>query len=127
MELLVNHRIIDGVAVLSVVGELDISTSPKVRSAIEDLIGEGHSAIVINLLQTIYLDSTGLSVLSSALTQARAAGGNLGLVYDQPQVAKIFMITGLHEILPVFRSELEALAAAKAWLAGPRNDRPVSR
>ncbi len=119
MEILLQHRNVNDIAILNVAGELDIYTSPKLKSAIEDLMAKGHSRLVINLLQTTYLDSTALSVLSASLKEARIAGGNLGLIYDQPQIAKIFAITGLHEIFPVYRSEVEALDAARAWGVKP--------
>ncbi len=102
--------------ILDVGGEIDIYTSPKLKSMLEDLL-KGNSRLLINLRQTKYLDSTALSVLSTALKQARGNGGNLGLIYDQPQIAKIFTITGLHEIFPVFHTEAEAVGAAKGWIA----------
>ncbi len=123
MEISLHHRIVDGIAVLDVAGELDIYTSPKFQSAIEDLMHNGHSHLVINLQKTSYLDSTALSVLSSALKQARGARGNLGLIYNQPEIEKIFTITGLHEIFPVFRSEVEALNTAKTWRVKPPRSR----
>jgi anti-sigma B factor antagonist len=105
------------VEILDVRGELDISTSPRLRSVIQDVLAGGRSRLVVNLLNTTYLDSTALSVLTSALKQARDAGGIVALVYTQPQIAKIFTVTGLHEVFPVYRSEPEAVHAARTWLA----------
>ncbi len=115
MEIFLQHRSVDAVVILDVAGEIDIYTSPKLKSALEDLLDEGHSRLLINLLQTKYLDSTALSVFSSPLKRARGVGGNLALIYNQPQIAKIFTITGLHEVFPVYNSETEALNAAKGW------------
>ena len=115
MEVQVNLRRVDGVAVLDVAGELDIYTSPKLRSAIQELLSGGTARVVVNLIQTSYLDSTALSVLTSALKQARDAGGTVALVYNQPQIEKIFTITGLHEVFPVYRTETDAVAAARTW------------
>lgn len=119
MEAQLQRRTVDEVDVLEVAGELDIYTSPKLKAAIADLLGDGRARLVINLLKTTYLDSTALSVLTATLKQVRENGGNLALVYNQPQIAKIFTITGLHIVFPVFHSEGDALNAARSWAKGP--------
>ena len=115
MEVQLHLRRVDGVAVLDVTGELDIYTSPKLHSAIQELLTGGTAGVVVNLLNTSYLDSTALSVLTSALKQAGDAGGTIAVVYNQPQVEKIFTITGLHEVFPVYRTESDAVDAARSW------------
>lgn len=97
---------------VDVAGELDIATSPRLKSAVQHALTEGCSRVVVNLLQTTYLDSTALSVLTSAQKEARRAGGNVGLVYGQPQIEKILTITGLKESFQVFRTEEDAIKAA---------------
>lgn len=120
MEVQLNVRMVDGIPVLDVAGELDIYTSPKLKSAMADLLGEGHARFIVNLVNTTYLDSTALSVLTAALKQSQASGGNVGLIYTQPQIEKIFTITGLHEVFPIFRSESDAVRAAQSWAkSGP--------
>lgn len=76
---------------------------------------EVNGVVVVNLLEASYLDSTALSVLTGAQKQARRAGGNVGLVYNQPQIEKIFTITGLAELFSVFRTEADAVRAARSW------------
>lgn len=115
MDVQLKTRALNGVSVLEVAGELDIYTSPKLKSAIQDALTAGRASLVVNLLRTTYLDSTALSVLTTAQKQAREAGGNLGLVYDQPQIEKIFTITGLQRVFPIFRTETDAMKAAKTW------------
>jgi hypothetical protein len=43
----------------------------------------------------------------------------MALVYSQPQIEKIFTITGLHSLFPTFRTEAEAVAAARGWTPSP--------
>lgn len=119
MEIDLQHRTVGGVVILDVAGEIDIYTSPKLKSTLDQLLNSGNSRVLVNLLRTKYLDSTALSVLSTALKHAQGMGGNLGLIYDQPQISKIFTITGLHEIFPVFHTEVEAVGVAQAWIAQP--------
>ncbi|MDQ7843290.1 MAG: STAS domain-containing protein [Armatimonadota bacterium] len=115
MEVHLHRRSETGVEILDVQGELDIYTSPRLRAALQEAMADGRVRLVVNLLQTTYLDSTALSVLTSAFKQAKDAGGTVALVYNQPQIEKIFTITGLHEVFPVFASESEAVQAARAW------------
>ena len=121
MEVQLHRRSESGVEILDVRGELDIYTSPKLRTAIQEALAGGRARLVVNLLNTTYLDSTALSVLTSALKQARDAGGTVALVYNQPQIEKIFTITGLHEVFPVFRGEPEAISAARSWSTDGRS------
>jgi anti-sigma B factor antagonist len=114
----VTPRIVDGVPILDVAGELDLYTSPKLKAAIDALLAGGRIRFVVNLLETRFLDSTALSILSTALQEARTAGGNLGLIYNQSQISRMFAITGLAEIFPVFSTEGEALATVKSWESG---------
>jgi len=116
MDVQLKTRTLDGVSILEVAGELDIYTSPKLKAAIQTALTTGRASLVVNLLRTTYLDSTALSVLTTAQKQAREAGGNLGLVYDQPQIEKIFTITGLHRVFPIFRTETEAVNTARSWI-----------
>src|SRR5579872_4336106 len=55
-----------GVAVLDIRGELDISTSPDVKTKVRDLIRAGHTRLVLNLGRVDFVDSTGLGVLVGA-------------------------------------------------------------
>lgn len=121
MEAHVNSRMVGDVVVLDVGGELDLYTSPKLKAAIDALLSEGHSRLLVNLTETTYLDSTALSILSAALKQARDAhtSGNVGLIYNRPQIERMFSITGLNEVFPVFKTENEALEAARVWAKGP--------
>ena len=116
MDVQLKTRTLDGVSILEVAGELDIYTSPKLKAAIQTALTT-RTSLVVNLLRTTYLDSTALSVLTTAQKQAREAGGNLGLVYDQPQIEKIFTITGLQRVFPIFRTETEAVNTARSWVA----------
>ena len=111
----VTTRIVKGVAVVSVDGELDVHTSPKLRSAIRHMLVEGQTRIIVNLLKTTYLDGQALAVLAATRQQARAAGGNIGFVHDQPLFTRLFLLTGLRSAFPAFRTEALAVRAARRW------------
>ena len=92
-------------------GEIDVYTSPKVKESIAELIDQGHYSLVINLENVRYIDSTGLGVLIGALKRVREHGGSVNLVCTNPQIKKIFDITGLVKIFGMFESESNATKA----------------
>lgn len=109
----VTSRIVKGVAVVSVDGELDVHTSPKLRSSIRHMLAEGQTRIIVNLLKTTYLDGQALAVLTVSQRQAQAAGGNIGFVHDQPLFTRLFSLAGLRGAIPAFRTEAVAVRAAR--------------
>ncbi len=92
-------------------GEIDVYTSPKVKDAITALIDQGHYNLVINLEKVRYIDSTGLGVLIGGLKRVREHGGSVNLVCTNPQIRKIFDITGLVKIFGIFENEEDAKKA----------------
>jgi anti-sigma B factor antagonist len=99
----------DGVAVLTLRGEIDVYTAPRMRQAIVDLVDAGSLNIVVDMGMVDFLDSTGLGVLVEGLKRVRTRGGNLSLVVTQDKIVKIFDITGLNKAFPIFGSLEDAL------------------
>jgi anti-sigma B factor antagonist len=97
--------------VVELSGEIDVYTSPKVKDAITELIDKGHYNLVINLEKVRYIDSTGLGVLIGGLKRVREHGGSVNLVCTNPQIKKIFDITGLVKIFGIFEDEAAATKA----------------
>ncbi len=92
-------------------GEIDVYTSPKVKDAITELIDQGHYNLIINLEKVRYIDSTGLGVLIGGLKRVREHGGTVNLVCTNPQIKKIFDITGLVKIFGIYDDEGSAKKA----------------
>ncbi len=112
MDIKVQVRGLDGGAyIVDLGGEIDVYTSPKVKDAITELIDQGHYFLVINLEKVRYIDSTGLGVLIGGLKRVREHGGSVNLVCTNPQIRKIFDITGLVKIFGIFEDEESAKKA----------------
>ena len=60
---------------------------------------------MINLEKVRYIDSTGLGVLIGGLKRVREHGGSVNLVCTNPQIKKIFDITGLVKIFGIFETK----------------------
>lgn len=90
-------------AVLTLTGEIDAYTAPRLREQLVELAGDNKN-LVINLEGVSFLDSTGLGVLVSGLKRFRSEGGDLVVVCTHPQVCKVFEITGLTKVIRLFES-----------------------
>jgi anti-sigma B factor antagonist len=97
--------------VLDVVGEIDLSTAPALRTRIDTLIHEGARGLVVNLERVAFLDSSGLSALIAAMKAMQAAGGRLAIACSREPVLKVFAVTGTDRVFTIRGSVAEATAA----------------
>jgi anti-sigma B factor antagonist len=114
MELQVGVRTNEGVAVVDVAGEVDLYTAPRLEEALIRAAASAPPLVVVNLMQTTYLDSTALRVLTTALKRARERDGEIALVSTQPKIAKLFSITGLDQLFSICAGEGEAFDKVRA-------------
>lgn len=98
--------------VVSVFGEVDILTTPRLRDELIDLIAAGQHHLILDLEGVTFLDSTGLGVLVGALKRVRHVQGSMRLVCTSERLLKIFRITGLHEIFAIHKSVAQGVATA---------------
>ena len=101
MDLTLETRDVDGRTIVSVGGEIDVYTAPKLRDKITELVGGGTYNLVIDMAGVEFLDSTGLGVLVGGLKKVRAHDGSLDLVCTQERLLKIFRITGLAKVFVI--------------------------
>jgi anti-sigma B factor antagonist len=107
--------------VIAVAGEADLYSAPELKRALDEAIEAGGRDIVVDLTRTTFLDSTALSVLVEATKRLRPDGGRVALVCVDRNLVKIFRITALDRLFPLFSSRAEAvrsLAPAGAQEAG---------
>jgi anti-sigma B factor antagonist len=99
-----------GFAVIGLSGEVDVYSAPKLRETIKDLVDEGKYNIVVDLEKVAFLDSTGLGVLVGGLKRVKHHNGELGIICGQEKILRIFRITGLTKVFPIYGSRNELLA-----------------
>lgn len=95
--------------VLSLVGDLDVSSAPAVRNEIVRLLTDDEADLVLDLTAVPFVDSFGLGVLVGALKRARSTGRRLALVVTEPGVRRVLELTGLDDVFEVATSLDEAL------------------
>ena len=88
-----------GTVVVAIRGELDTYTAPRLQSHLQDLIeDQGNLAMVLDLSEMTFIDSSGLSVLVHALKRMRDHGGRLTLSSPKPATSKVLEISGLDKV-----------------------------
>lgn len=91
----------DSETVLTVKGEIDVYTAPKLREKLLSLCErEGHK-VVVDLSEVSYMDSTGLGVFIGAYKASQNVGSEFSLSGLTPRVARLFEITGLNELITI--------------------------
>ena len=111
MELEISTTREDDVCVVRVGGEVDVYTSPSLKSALVAAAADGCKVVIVDLDKVGFIDSSGLGVLVGALRRSREAGGDLRIVSARDTVVKIFRITGLDRVFPVYPTLDEARGA----------------
>jgi anti-sigma B factor antagonist len=104
MELSLATRAVAEHAVLEVGGEVDVYTAPRLRERLNELIDGGARSIVVDLNRVEFLDSTGLGVLVGVHRRLRPLGGRCVLACDKEPLLKIFRITALDQVFPLYPS-----------------------
>ena len=108
MELDIRTSQVDDCCELVLIGEVDVYTAPKLKQQLVELIESGCINVVVDLGGVAFIDSSGLGVLVSALRRARERDGAVRIVCTRDNVLKIFRITGLDKVFPIFSNMAEA-------------------
>jgi anti-sigma B factor antagonist len=91
---------IDGaVAVLRPEGRLNMTAAPQLRTAVDEVVGDGASRVVVDLSACTFVDSSGLGALVGGLKAARQAGGDLRIAQAPEQVRTVLALTNLDRVL----------------------------
>lgn len=90
--------------ILRLAGDIDIHSAPEVSEQLNRLQSGGTSAIVVDLSGVNFLDSSALGALVAAHRAQTEAGGTLKLAAPREHVRKVFRITRLAEVIPLFDS-----------------------
>jgi anti-anti-sigma factor len=111
-------RLDDGVRVIAVRGELDLSTAPDLESPLEEAISSGDASVLIDLSECEFIDSTGIALIVRAWQRLdRSAGsegeGRVVICCANDQVRRVLEITGIELSIPIHSGKDEALAALR--------------
>ncbi|HEV7943848.1 MAG TPA: STAS domain-containing protein [Solirubrobacteraceae bacterium] len=99
--------------IVTVEGELDLSSAPRLKWMMMDAFEAGRSQLVVDLSRASFMDSTGLGVLIG-VNKRLQPGTQLAIVCPPGAVAQVFEFSGTDGAFSLFPT----LQAAIAHLEG---------
>lgn len=100
--MLLQRRAIESVDVLTVPSRADAPFAADARKEIQELIDGDRVRLVFDLSSVDFVDSSGLSVLVTALKKARSGGGDVALVGLTEPVRALIQLTQLQGAFSMF-------------------------
>ena len=98
-------------SVIRLAGEIDMLTTPTLRTKVTEELQEGPPVLVLDMLGVEFLGSSGLALLVEALDESRNRQVALRLVVDSRPVSRPLQATGLTDLFDTYPTVEDALAA----------------
>ncbi|CAL9342735.1 hypothetical protein SUDANB6_00303 [Streptomyces sp. enrichment culture] len=99
----------DGVAVVALRGDIDMTVEAEVRRALLPVSDADTPRAVIDLSEVSFMDSAGINALISAHLRASARNGWIRVVTASPMVKRLFQTLGIDEVISSYPTVNEAL------------------
>jgi anti-sigma B factor antagonist len=105
----------EGVELVSVEGELDIATAPRLISVLNRAVQEALRSLVVDLSRVDFMDSTGLALLINAHRRLTRRSKGFAVVCPPGPLLRVFEVTDMVETLHVCpdRDSAWAIIAAR--------------
>ncbi len=104
----------DGIAVVTVTGEIDIACDMPVRAAISDQLDRRPAGLVLDLTEVDFFGSAGIQLLVEAVLRARSLGVALAVATDRRTVLHPLEITLVNRTVDIHPTPREAVDALRA-------------
>lgn len=101
---------VNGVSIISLVGELDGNTAPDTQQTIQGMISAG-ARIILDMTQLAYMSSAGARALLVIYRQISEANAAVILAGLSPEIADMLSATGFLEYFQLAATVDDGLAA----------------
>lgn len=98
-------------------GDVDLYTSPELKARIIEATDEGRRDLVVDLTGSTFVDATALGVLVGALRRARTRGRWVAIAAKDPDLKKVFRVTGLDSMFVMAETVEEAVTRLESRVA----------
>jgi anti-sigma B factor antagonist len=110
----ISERTEADVPIVSIVGDVDLESSPKLREYLKPLSTQKTPKLLLDFAGVNYIDSSGLATLIEYFQAVQNYGGKMALASLSPRVKNVFEIVRLEQIFSLHPDVPSALAALKA-------------
>lgn len=97
---------------VTLIGKLDIRGAEEIEIPLATVAGARQS-VVVDMIGVDFIASIGIRHLVLAAKAVARGAGKLVLLNPTPLVTEVLVTAGLEQLLPIVRSEDEALAALR--------------
>jgi len=99
---------VDQAVVLTVSGEVDMLSAPRLAEAIQTTLATGPAALIVDLSKVDFLASAGMTVLVTAQAEV-VPPTRLVVVANGPATSRPLKLMGLDSVLPLYSTLDSAL------------------
>lgn len=103
----------DGVALVTLGGELDLWVVDQLDSAVQQAVADGVLLVVLDLSGLTFCDSSGLGGLLRASRLVREADGTLLVAGARDAVQRLLQLTSMERVLTIVPDVSAALVALR--------------
>jgi len=90
-------------------GELDHFSAMETRRLLDTLIAPNKiRRLILNMRDLQFMDSSGIGVILGRYRLLYSRGGGVSVTGMNPQIARVFQLSGMARIIPVLADEKEA-------------------
>lgn len=107
--------------------EIDAANSVAVTGRLSAVLSEGPDLITADLTGTRFCDSAGVQAIARAAEQSAASGTELRVALGDSPVARIFQLTGLDQVMRVYRDVPQSLDTTRPGQEPAARPAPVSQ
>lgn len=114
----VDPRTVEGAVVLAVRGEVDIAGKRVMHGALEDAIEDAERAVVVDLSDVSFMDSTGLALMLNAARRLTRRRLGFAVACPEGPVRRAFHVAGIDECFKIAARVDDAVAGAQPAFSG---------
>jgi anti-sigma B factor antagonist len=103
LEIKVDER--SNCAILKITGDVDLYSSPQVRSQIINLVNNQQFNLLVDFTDVTYMDSSGVATLVEALQMTHRNHGKLRLFNMRQAIRDVFELSRLDKVFEIYDNE----------------------
>lgn len=98
----IETQVTDKGCVIGINDRLDAMTAPELEGAVEQVLTDGQTRLIMDLTRLDYISSAGLRVFLIAAKKLKALKGELILAGMNAATSEVIRISGFHSIMPCY-------------------------
>ncbi len=108
----IRQQTVDGITIVSIVGEIDGSTAPEVQAQVVPLIA-ADAKIVLDMTEVAYMSSAGLRMLLVVYRRVAGQGGTVVLTGLSQDLQDTMSLTGFLDFFDHYATVDDGVAALR--------------